>query len=88
MAEEPVPIDRATIAAEAARLEAAGADWKIKHVMAVLGVARSTAYDTPWLMRISRRVGKNGRRWTPSEVRTAQLLASSGDQKTFQRTGS
>lgn len=79
-------IDRAAIAEEAARLEAAGADWKVKHVTAVLGCARSTVYDTPWLMRISRRVGKNGRRWNPKEVRNAQAIASG--HVTLSRTGS
>ena len=83
-----VTIDRAAVAEEAARLEAAGADWKTQHVMAVLGMARSTVYNTPWLMRISRRVGKRGRRWTPREVRNAQAIASGHvTVGTFKRTG-
>ncbi len=69
-------IDRAAIAEDAARLESAGADWEASHVGAVLGMARSTIYNTPWLMRISRRVGKRGRRWNPREVRNAQAIAS------------
>lgn len=68
---------RTRLAAEAAALEAAGADWRIDHVAAVLGCARSTAYDTPWLKRIARKVGKRGVRFIPAEVRRAQAIASS-----------
>jgi predicted DNA-binding transcriptional regulator AlpA len=68
--------ERLQVAAEATRLEAAGADWEAKHVAAVLGCARATVYDTYWLKRISRRVGGRGRRWTPSEVRAAQAIES------------
>ncbi len=83
--------ERIAIAEEAQRLEAAGADWRAHHVAAVLDCAISTIYVTPWLMRISRRVGKRGRRWTPAEVRRAQLIASSAGAAAsiaLMRTGS
>lgn len=35
---------RLRIAREATALEAAGADWEMRHVMAVLGMGRTTAY--------------------------------------------
>lgn len=69
--------EQARLAEEATKLEAAGADWRVEHVAAVIGCARSTAYDTPWLMRIARRVGRRGVRWNPKEVRQAQAIASS-----------
>lgn len=67
---------RTSIVEEALRLEAAGADWKAKHVRAVMGCAISTIYDTPWMMRASRRVGRRGRCWNPRELRAAQAIAS------------
>ncbi len=84
--------DRLKILEEATALEAAGGDWNMRHVAAVLNCSRPTIYNTYWLMRISRRVGKRGRRWTPREVRAAQAIASSttigGAPKTkLRRTG-
>jgi hypothetical protein len=69
--------ERTSIAEEAKKLEAAGADWHAKHVAAVLGCAVKTVYDTPWLKRVARKVGRRGVRFTPAEVRRAQSIASS-----------
>lgn len=78
--------ERTRLAEEAARLEAAGADWSVKHVAAVLGCARSTIYDTFWLMKISRRVGRTRLRWNPRELRAAQAKESqTRDRRTFRR---
>lgn len=63
---------------EALAIESAGGDWKMKHVQAVLNCARSTVYQTPYLTKLRKRVGKRGVRWTPREVRSYQALVSSG----------
>ncbi|HWH50199.1 MAG TPA: hypothetical protein VN651_01550 [Gemmatimonadaceae bacterium] len=68
--------ERVRIATEATALEAAGADWSLRHVVAVFGCATSTIYSTPWMMSASRIVGKSGRRWNPKELRNAQAIAS------------
>lgn len=79
-------IDRVALLEGAMAIEAAGGDWTVSELAAVLGCSRRTVYETPWLMRISRRVGKRGRRWNPKEVRTAQAIASGRD--VLKRTGS
>lgn len=79
--------ERTKLAEEATRLEAVGADWNAQHVGAVLGCSRSTIYDTFWLMKISRRIGRTRLRWNPAEVRAAQAAESaSRDRRTFSRT--
>jgi predicted DNA-binding transcriptional regulator AlpA len=79
--------ERIAIAEEAARLEAAGADWEVKHVAAVLGCSRSTIYDTYWLTKIARRVGRSRVRWNPREVREAQRAESEKrDRRRFDRS--
>lgn len=78
--------ERTRLAEEAAKLETAGADWSVKHVVAVLGCARSTVYDTYWLMKVSRRVGRGSLRWNPRELRAAQAAESATrDRRTFRR---
>lgn len=72
--------DRLTVLEEAAKLEQLGGDWEAKHLVAVLGCAERSVYNTPWLRRIRRRVGTRGWRWTPREVRTQQALVS-GNRK-------
>jgi hypothetical protein len=62
-------IDRVELLAEALEIEKAGGQWKVPHVMAVLDCARSTIYNTPWLLRTCKRIGKRGRRWVPADVR-------------------
>jgi hypothetical protein len=39
-----------TLLEEAKAIEAAGGDWAVRHVCAVLGCHRATLYRTPWLM--------------------------------------
>lgn len=63
------PLDRLAILNDAAAIEAAGGEWRVEHVSAVLDCARSTVYNTPWLLRIARRVGKRGLRFRPADVR-------------------
>lgn len=75
-------IGRIALAQEAAAIEAAGGEWKVQHVMAVLDCARSTVYDTPWLRRIAKRVGKRSLRFVPAEVRAR------GPITPLKRTGS
>lgn len=68
--------DRLTVLTEATAIERAGGDWEAKHLVAVLGCAERTVYNTPWLRRIRRRIGTRGWRWNPAEVRTQQSLVS------------
>jgi hypothetical protein len=70
-------IDRVALLKEAAEIEAAGGEWKMRHVAAVVDCARSTVYNTPWLLAIARRVGKRGLRWLPAEVRARKRLTDS-----------
>ncbi len=78
--------ERTQLAEEAARLEAAGADWNVKHVAAVLGCSRSTIYDTYWLIKIAHRVGRTQLRWNPRELRAAQAAETAArDRRTFRR---
>jgi predicted DNA-binding transcriptional regulator AlpA len=65
-------IDRVAIARDATEIEAAGGEWTVRHVMAILGIARSTVYDTAWLIARARRIGKRGLRWNPADVRNAR----------------
>jgi predicted DNA-binding transcriptional regulator AlpA len=74
--------ERLAIAEEAAALEAAGADWNTHHVIAVLGMSRATIYNTPWLMRVARRIGKRSLRWSPRQVRAAQAEAPNRRKRT------
>lgn len=48
--EQPT-IDRVKLLAEAKAIEDAGGDWEVAHAAAVLGVARSTLYKIPYIMR-------------------------------------
>lgn len=82
MPKDTSPIDKETVLREAGQIEADGGRWKIQHVAAVLNCAVSTVYNTPWLLRICKRVGKRGRRWVPAEVRAGQPSTHSN------RTGS
>ncbi len=81
-------IDRAALLKEAMELEQGGGEWKFLHVMAVLNCARSTVYDTAWLMAIAKRVGKRGLRWNPAEVRNRGPIDASARARRQQRTGS
>ena len=66
-------IDRIALAQQASTIEAAGGDWTIYHVMAILDCARSTVYETPWLRRCAKRVGKRGLRFDPKKVRAGDV---------------
>jgi hypothetical protein len=79
MALDEKTIDRIKLIEQATAIEAAGGDWNVRHVMAVLDCARSTVYETPFLVKIRRRVGRRSVRWNPKEVRAYQVIASGRD---------
>lgn len=59
---------------DAAALEAAGGQWSALHVAAVLGMARKTVYDTPWLRKIALPLGNGRHSWDPATVRKQQQV--------------
>lgn len=65
-------IARLELLQEATALEAAGGDWAIRHVCAVLGCHRATLYRTPWLLH--RMIHGPGAKKTfhPSDIRLFQ----------------
>lgn len=74
--------ERVQLLEEAGALERAGGTWRIRHVMAVLDVARSSVYRSRWLMqrRIKRGQGKRaGNGWHPRDVRLFQAMQSGKD---------
>jgi len=83
---------RVSLLNEASAIEAAGGEWRSWHVAAVLDCAKSTIYNTPWLLAIARRVGKRGLRWSPAEVRARRRLDASptayARPPRYQKTGS
>jgi hypothetical protein len=64
---------------EASAIELSGGEWKLRHVVAVLERARSTVYNTPWLLQIAKRVGKRGLRRVPAEVRNHAASAPASE---------
>lgn len=84
---DAMSINTDAIRAEARKLERDGGEWKLRHVMAVLGCAKSTVYNTPWLLRIAKPVGKRGLRWDPAEVRNRGPLSTDAN-RARRRTGS
>lgn len=84
-------IDRVKLIEEAKAIEAAGGDWEVTHAAAILGIARSTLYKIPFIMR--RAVHPTGKgpgrpvRIPPSVVRlhqannTGAALARAGSDR-------
>lgn len=70
-------IERVALLTEAAAIEAAGGDWRISHVCAVLDCHRSSLYRSRWLK--SRMIrGPGGVRMRPRDVRLFQQLQTAG----------
>jgi hypothetical protein len=65
-------LTRLELLAEATAIEAAGGQWNALHVGAVLGMARKTVYDTPWLRKIALPRGNGRHSWDPATVRKQQ----------------
>lgn len=64
-------IDRVALVEEATALERAGGDWKVRHVLAVLGCHKASLYRNRWLMaRAIRQPG--GLAFRPADVRLYQ----------------
>lgn len=65
---------RLEILKDATAIEAAGGQWNALHVGAVLGMARKSVYDTPWLRRIALPLGNGRFSWDPATVRKQQQV--------------
>ena len=68
-------IDRVALVEEATALEKAGGDWKLRHVLAVLGCHKATLYRPAyrWLMaRAIRQPG--GLTFRPADIRLYQAM--------------
>lgn len=64
-------ISRVALLAEATAIEQAGGEWKLRHVLAVLGCHKATLYRDRWLMaRAIRQPG--GLTFRPSDIRLYQ----------------
>ena len=66
-------ISRVDLVTEAIALERAGGDWKVRHVLAILGCHKSTLYSPKyrWIMaRAIRQPG--GLAFRPSDIRLYQ----------------
>jgi hypothetical protein len=68
---------RLELLAEATAIEQAGGQWNALHVAAVLGMARKTVYDTPWLRKIALPLGNGRHSWDPATVRKQQQVEAS-----------
>lgn len=65
---------RLALLREATDIENAGGQWESQHVAAVIGMARKSVYDTPWLRKIAKPAGNGRMRWIPAEVRQQQQV--------------
>jgi hypothetical protein len=64
-------IERARLIAEATELERVGGEWKLRHVLAVLGCHKATLYRNRWLM--SRAIHQpGGIVFRPTDIRLYQ----------------
>ena len=64
-------LSRVALVEEAVALERAGGEWKVRHVLAILGCHKATLYRDRWLMaRAIRQPG--GLAFRPADVRLYQ----------------